>query len=117
MDGRCTAEGDHGAVLQFLAALDGMDARGIGHVLLDDLADAERRIDALQAKRRADRLVDGDTGLVGRELDRAAGEVAGIDAARTTSASVTVGSAPAAAVARGAGLGAGALGADIDAAQ
>ena len=56
---RRAAEGDHGAVLQLLAALDGMHARGIGHVLLDDLADAECRVEALQAERRADRLVDG----------------------------------------------------------
>ena len=57
---RGAAEGDHGAVLQFLAALDGMDARGVRHVLLDDLAHAEGGVEAGEAERRADRLVDGN---------------------------------------------------------
>ena len=37
-----------------LAALDGMDARRIRHVLLDDLGDAGRRPDAVKPERRAD---------------------------------------------------------------
>ena len=117
MDRRGAAEGDHGAVLQLLAALDGMDAGGVRHVLLDDLADAERGVEAGEAKRLADRLVDGDARLLGRELDAAAGEVAGIEPAQHD---VGVGHGrlgAAAAVARRAGLGAGALGADIDAAR
>ena len=117
MDGRGAAEGDHGAVLQLLAALDGVHARGIGHVLLDDLADAKRRVEALQAERRADRLVDGDARLVERELDRAAGEVGGIDAAQHDVGIGHGGLRAAAAVARRAGLGAGAFRADIDARQ
>ena len=70
-----------------------------------------------EAERRADRLVDGDARLVGRELDRAAGEVAGIDAAQHDVGIGHGGLGAAAAVARRAGLGAGALRADIDARQ
>ena len=35
---------------ELLAALDGMDARGVGHVLLDDLADAEGGVEALRGR-------------------------------------------------------------------
>ena len=70
-----------------------------------------------EAERLADRLVDGDARLLGRELDRAAGEVAGIEPAQHDVGVGDGGLGAAAAVARGAGLGAGALGADIDAAE
>ena len=42
MQRRAAAEGDHGAGGDVAAALDGMDARGIRHVLVDDLGDAGR---------------------------------------------------------------------------
>ena len=54
MQRRAAAEGHHGAALGHLAALDGMHARGVRHVLLDDLADAGRRPVRIQAERRAD---------------------------------------------------------------
>ena len=38
--GAVAAEGDHGALGQILAPLDGMDPRGVRHVLVDDLRDA-----------------------------------------------------------------------------
>ena len=37
MERRAAAKGHHGAGGDVLAALDGMDPRRIGHVLLDDL--------------------------------------------------------------------------------
>ena len=119
MQRRGAAEGDQGAARRFLAALDGVDARGVGHVLVDDLGDAERRADAASsAERRADRVGERRLGrrrrssVIGR---RRSGRDRAGPARR--SASVTVGSRAAAAVAGRAGLGAGALGPDGDAAQ
>ena len=56
---RAAAEGDQGAALELGAALDGVHARGIGHVLLDDLGDAEGRERGVELERAADMGVDG----------------------------------------------------------
>ena len=79
------------AVGDILAVLDGMDARGIRHVLVDDLADAEGGVDMLKIEPLADRLDDGLLGGLPIEPDAAAGKIVGIELPSTRSASVTVG--------------------------
>src|SRR5947208_3584983 len=70
MQRRRTAKGDHRALADILAALDGMDARRIGHVLFDDLGDAGRRPDTIDLERIADRRLQCFSGarFVERDL-------------------------------------------------
>ena len=55
MQRRGAAEGDHGVAREILAVLHRMNAGGVGHVLVDDLDDAEGR--RLVAERQT--LADG----------------------------------------------------------
>ena len=113
--GRGAAEGDQRAVAQGLAALDGVHARGVGHVLVDHLDDAEAAMDrppgpaARRCRARAPSL------RLAIEREAAAGEAARVDAAQHE---VGVGHrrrGAAAAVAGGPGFGAGALRPDLEA--
>ena len=101
------------------AALDRVHARGVGHVLVDDLGDAVGRHLGRQLERpRRRRAPARPRPRSDRASMLAAGEVAADRCVpSTTSASVTVGSRAAAAVAGRAGLGAGAVGPDRDALQ
>ena len=81
-------------VARVLAALDGMDARGIGHVLVDHLADAERGKLGAKAQALADVALERRLGAGAVERHLAAGEAAGSMRPSTRSASVTVGSLP-----------------------
>ena len=54
MQRRGAAKRDQRARAQILAALDGVHARGVRHVLVDHLADAERRMFGDEAERAAD---------------------------------------------------------------
>jgi hypothetical protein len=76
-----TAKCDQRPRAQILAALDGVHARGIRHVLVHQLADAERRVIGFQPERRADPLDDGSFGGGAIERNFAAGESIWIDAA------------------------------------
>ncbi len=102
---------------QVLAALDGVHARRVRHVLVDHLADAERRVLGRKIERRADPLGDRALGAVDVERHAAARERRRIDAAEHE---IGVGHgrlAAAAAVADRAGLRAGAVGPDRDASE
>src|SRR5262249_42902846 len=111
------AEGDHRALADVLAALDGMDARRIGHVLLDDLGDAGRGPDALELEQRPDRRLQSLSGGCLIESDLAAGTEGGIDLAEDD---IGVGDrrlGSAAAIADGSGRRSRAVGPDRDTAE
>ena len=67
---------------QLGAALDGVDAGGVGHVLFDDLGDAERRHGGVELERPPTWVSSAAPAQLGVEQDRAAGEAVGIDAAQ-----------------------------------
>ena len=66
MERRAAAEGDQGAAFQLGAALDGVDAGGIGHVLFHHLGDAERRHGGVELELAADMGVERRAGQVWR---------------------------------------------------
>ena len=117
MQGCAAAEGDHGAGGDVAAALDGMNARRIGHVLFDDFGDTCRRPEILEAQRSADGLLQGRLGTRFIKLDLAAGEIGGIDFAQRQIGIGDGGFGAAAAIADGAGGRAGAVRPDGDAVQ
>ena len=82
MERRATAKGNHGAGGDIAAALNGMDARRIGHVFLDDFGDARRRPEILEAQRIADGFLQGSLGAGFIKLDLAASKIGGIDFAQ-----------------------------------
>ena len=66
---RCrAAEGDHGALVELLAPFDGMDARGVRHVLVDDLGDAGRRAVRPEVEPAADMRRERRLGLLRQQL-------------------------------------------------
>ena len=97
------AKGNHGAGGNVTAAFNGVDARRIGHVLLNDFSDACRRPEAFKAQRIADGLLQSGygTGLI--ELDFSAGKIGGVDLAQGQVGIGHGGFAAAAAIAHGAG--------------
>ncbi len=117
MQGRRAAEGDEGARARILAALDGVDARGIGHVLVYHLADAERGQLGRELQPVADDALHRRRGAGGVQRQPAAGKRRGIDAPEDEIGVGDGGLAAAAPVADGPRLGPGAVGADADAAQ
>ena len=113
---RCrAAERDQRARLQILAALDGMHAGRICHVLFDDLADPESRFKPPQAERLADRLVDRGDGTRTVELDAAPGKIVRVETAEHDICVGDRGLASAAAIAGGPRLRARTFRSDIDA--
>ncbi len=116
MQRRAAAEGDQGAAFELRAALDGVDAGGIGHVLFDDLGNAEGRQRGVELEQLADMGVQRGGPKLGIERDRAAGEAVGIDAAQHERwRRSRPGRAPPQAVAGGARIADPALGTDGDA--
>ena len=114
---RGAAEGDHRVLLGRAAALDRVHARGVGHVLLDDLAHAGRSPEGVHAERGADADLQRLRGAGWIQRQAAGGEARRVDAAEHE---VGVGhrrQRAAAAVAGRAGLGAAGIGADGDAAH
>jgi hypothetical protein len=114
VEGGCAAEGDHGVVGEVLAVLDGVDAGGVGHVLVHHLGDAEGGGDGVHAEALAHIGPEGGLGAVGVEGDGAAGEVVGVEAAEEEVGVGHGGALAAAAVGGGAGLGALRFGAHAD---
>ena len=117
MQRRAAAEGDHGAALGGLAALDGVHARGAGHVFLDDLADAGGRPVRIQAERRADARQNCVFCFLKIQLNCSASERHRVNAAQRDIGIRHRRLGAAAAVAGGAGLGARARRPDLDALQ
>jgi hypothetical protein len=74
MERRAAAEGDHGELRDVATILDCMDARGIGHVLVHHLGDAEGRLVEHQAEGLQRRLRP-----VGVERDGPAREILGVE--------------------------------------
>ena len=101
---------------KILALLDGVHARGSGHVLVDELVDAGSGLVGRKAEdighRVQRRIVGGEV-----ELHVAAQEVAGIEQAEGQVGVGHRGLATAAAVARGSGVGAGGLRSDLQQAE
>ena len=116
MQRRRAAEGDHDVVGDVLAVLDGMNAGGIGHVLVDDLADAESGggVSSAEALRRHRAAMAAFGRLAVESLMAPPAKLSGSSLPSTRSASVIVGAVAAALVAGGAGLRAGALGPGLD---
>ena len=77
MDRAAAAERDQGAPFTRLAGFDGVDARGVRHVLVDHFDYAEGRHARLQAERAADRIDEGRLRGADVELEAAAGEAFG----------------------------------------
>ena len=92
-----------------------MHARGIGHVLLDHLADAEGRKRSVEVEWLADMGVDGGLAEGGLQGDGATGEPVGIDAAQHDIGVGDGGAGAAQGVASGSRVRARALGTDGDA--
>ena len=108
------AEGDHHPVLIGLAGLDRVDPRGVGHVLVHHLDDAEGCHLGIEAERGTERGRDRAPRRIGIEVQRAAGEALRIVAAKQQIGVRHGGPGAAAAVAGRAGIGAGALRPDRD---
>src|SRR5581483_5064989 len=109
--------GDQRARTEILAAFDGMHARGIGHVLVDELAHAKGSMLHREVERLADIGGERAFGAAAIERHLAAGKSRRIDAAERE---VGIGHrrlTAAAAIADRAGLRAGAVRADADASQ
>ena len=109
MQRRAAAEGDQIVLVDHGAALDGMHAGGAGHVLGHHLVDGISRHVGRQSQPFGDVTVERALGGVEIERDRAAGEMRRIDGSQHD---IGVGHrrmAPAAAIARGPRLGAGAF--------
>ena len=115
--GRCSAEGDHGAILDLLAAFDRMHAGRCRHVLVYDLDDAQRRLDGSLRQRLAhatqDRLGRGSR----VEIEGASGEVRRVETAQDEIGIGDRGIGAALAIACRPGFGAGALRAHLDPSQ
>ena len=114
---RGAAEGDQGATLGVLAKLDGVDAGGAGHRLLDHFRDREGGQRHGQLQRLADPRGERRSRLVLGQGQAAAGKSGGVDAPQRQIGVGNGGLRAAVAVAGGAGLGAGGIGADADPAQ
>ena len=82
MQRRRAAKGNERASFKVLATLDRMHARSIRHVLLDDLAHAERSFQPLETERRANRSVDSHARALRIELDGATREIVGTEPAK-----------------------------------
>ena len=78
------AERDERPPCERFAALDRMDARGIGHGLIDDFADPGRRDLACHAQRFCDVALNGLARSIPVQRHRAAGEPGGVDAPRAS---------------------------------
>ena len=114
---RRAAEGDHGAALRDLAALDRMHSGCARHVLFDDFAHACGGPVRVQFERHADRFEQRALGGSAIKRECAGGKRLRIDAPEGDVGIGDRGLAAAAAVAHGPGVGARALRADADPAE
>ena len=114
----CAAtECDHGETGEILAVLDRVDPSGIGHVLVDNLGDADGSGHGIHAQLVTDLCGDCCGSLFGRESNVLGPEVVGVKSAQLQ---VGVGHGwvlAAAVICRWAGFRAGTVGADTDLAK
>src|SRR5258707_147205 len=81
-EGRPPAERDEGAAARILAALDRVDARGVGHVLVDGLADPEGGERQREIERGPDLALHRGLGGGAVQCHAAAGKPGRVDAAQ-----------------------------------